>query len=71
MKLRFLQQKQQTSKKLRTSLIKGVHLVNLLKNQIGKQLPLKGNEKRNSFEDKPLGMVGELPIIEEIKLSDG
>ena len=34
-------------------------------------VPLKGNEFNNRYEKKPLGMVGELPIIEELKLNNG
>ena len=50
-KLRFLPQKQQTSKKLRTSLKKGVG--QLLKNRIGKKY-LK-EMKKKFFLKKPLG----------------
>jgi hypothetical protein len=58
-------------KKIKDIFEKGCPFGQLIKEPNWKKVPLKGNEKRNSFEDKPLGMVGELPIIEEIKLSDG
>ena len=49
---------------------KGCPFNQLIEEPNWKTIPLKGNEKRNHFEDKPLGKKGELPIIEEIKLSD-
>ena len=49
---------------------KGCPFNQLIEEPNWKTIPLKGNEKRNYFEDKPLGKKGELPIIEEIKLSD-
>ena len=57
-------------KKIKDIFEKGCPFNQLIKEPNWKTIPLKGNEKRNHFEDKPLGKKGELPIIEEIKLSD-
>ena len=57
-------------KKIKDIFEKGCPFNQLIKEPNWKTIPLIGNEKRNHFEDKPLGKKGELPIIEEIKLSD-
>ncbi len=57
-------------KKIKDIFEKGCPFNQLIKEPNWKTIPLKGNEKRNHFEDKPMGEKGELPIIEEIKLSD-
>ena len=57
-------------KKIKDIFEKGCPFGQLIKEPNWKTIPLKGNETRGYFEKKPLGMVGELPIIEEIKLSD-
>ena len=58
-------------KKIKDIFEKGCPFNQLVKEPNWPTIPLKGNEKRNYFEDKPMGDKGELPIIEEIKLSDG
>ena len=58
-------------KKIKEIFEKGSPFDQLIKEPNWPTIPLKGNEKSNSFEDKPLGMIGELPIIEEHKLRNG
>ena len=58
-------------KKIKEIFEKGSPFGQLIKEPNWSTVPLKGNEKRNSFEDKPLGKVGELPITEEFKLNNG
>ena len=58
-------------KKIKDIFSKGCPFGQLIKEPNWSTVPLKGNEKRNSFEDKPLGKVGELPITEEFKLNNG
>ena len=50
---------------------KGSPFGQLIKEPNWPTVPLKGNELTNRYENKPLGMVGELPIIEELKLNNG
>ena len=50
---------------------KGSPFNQLIKEPNWSTVPLKGNEKRNSFMDETLGEKGELPIIEEYKLKNG
>ena len=58
-------------KKIKEIFEKGSPFGQLIKEPNWDSVPLKGNEKRNSFMDKPLGEKGELPIIEEFKLNNG
>ena len=58
-------------KKIKDIFEKGCPFNQLIKEPNWKTIPLNGNEKRNHFEDKPLGKKGELPIIEEFKLNNG
>ena len=58
-------------KKIKDIFYKGCPFNQLIEEPNWSTVPLKGNEKRNSFEDKPLGKVGELPITEEFKLNNG
>ena len=58
-------------KKIKDIFEKGSPFGQLIKEPNWSELPLKGNEKVSYFQDKPLGEKGELPYIEEIKLSDG
>ena len=58
-------------KKIKEIFEKGSPFNQLIKEPNWKNVPLKGNEVSNRFENKPLGMVGELPIIEEHKLKNG
>ena len=58
-------------KKIKEIFEKGSPFGQLIKEPNWSTVPLKGNEKRNSFMDKPLGEKGELPIIEELKLKNG
>ena len=50
---------------------KGSPFNQLIKEPNWKTIPLKGHEQVNRFSKEPLGEKGELPYIEEIKLSDG
>ncbi len=56
-------------KKIKEIFEKGSPFGQLIKEPNWSTIPLKGNEKTFSF--RSLGEEGELPIIEEIKLSDG
>ena len=67
----FSSAKTTSIKKIKDIFYKGCPFNQLIEEPNWKTIPLKGNEKRNYFEDKPMGEKGELPIIEEIKLSDG
>ena len=58
-------------KKIKDIFEKGCPFGQIIKEPNWKTIPLKGNEKRNSFMDKPLGKKGELPITEEFKLNNG
>ena len=58
-------------KEIKDIFYKGCPFGQLIKEPNWSELPLKGNEKVSYFQDKPLGKEGELPYIEEIKLSDG
>ena len=58
-------------KKIKEIFEKGSPFGQLIEEPNWSELPLNGNEKRNSFMDKPLGEKGELPIIEEFKLNNG
>ena len=49
---------------------KGSPFGQLIKEPNWPTVPLKGNESVNFSKEKSLGKKGELPIIEEIKLSD-
>ena len=50
---------------------KGSPFNQLIKEPNWKTIPLKGHEQVNRFSKEPLGEKGELPYIEEVKLSDG
>jgi len=50
---------------------KGSPFNQLIKEPNWKTIPLEGHEQVNRFSKEPLGEKGELPYIEEIKLSDG
>ena len=56
-------------KKIKDIFEKGCPFGQLIEEPNWSTIPLKGNEKTFSF--RSLGEEGELPIIEEIKLSDG
>ena len=58
-------------KKIKEIFKKGSPFGQLIKEPNWSTVPLKGNEITNRYENKPLGMVGELPIIEEFKLNNG
>ena len=58
-------------KKIKEIFEKGSPFNQLIKEPNWKTIPLKGHEQVNRFSKKPLGEKGELPYIEEIKLSDG
>jgi len=58
-------------KKIKRIFEKGSPFSQLIKEPNWSTVPLKGNEVSNRFQNKPLGMVGELPIIEEHKLNNG
>ena len=57
-------------KKIKEIFEKGSPFGQLIEEPNWKTIPLKGNEKVSYLQDKPLGKKGELPYIEEIKLSD-
>ena len=57
--------------KIKNIFEKGCPFDQLIKEPNWKITPLQGNEKCHGLERKPLGDKGELPYIEEIKLSDG
>ena len=57
-------------KKIKDIFKKGCPFNQLIKEPNWSTVPLKGNELSNRFSKQPLGEKGELPIIEEIKLSD-
>ena len=58
-------------KKIKDIFYKGCPFNQLIEEPNWSTVPLKGNETSDRFSKKPLGMVGELPIIEELKLSNG
>ena len=58
-------------KKIKGIFEKGSPFGQLIKEPNWDSVPLKGNEMSDRFTKKPLGMVGELPIIEEHKLRNG
>ena len=58
-------------KKIKEIFEKGSPFGQLIKEPNWDSVPLKGNETSVHFDKKPLGMVGELPIIEEHKLRNG
>ena len=58
-------------KKIKDIFEKGCPFNQLIKEPNWDSVPLKGNEITNRYENKPLGIVGELPIIEELKLKNG
>ncbi len=58
-------------KKIKDIFYKGCPFNQLIEEPNWKTIPLKGNESVNYFKEKPLGMKGELPIIEELKLNNG
>jgi len=58
-------------KKIKEIFEKGSPFNQLIKEPNWKIVPLKGNEKRNSFMDETLGEKGELPITEKLKLNNG
>ena len=58
-------------KKIKDIFEKGCPFGQLIKEPNWDSVPLKGNEMSDRFTKKPLGMVGELPIIEEHKLRNG
>ena len=58
-------------KKIKDIFEKGCPFGQLIKEPNWDSVPLKGNETSGHFDKKPLGMVGELPIIEEHKLRNG
>ena len=58
-------------KKIKDIFEKGSPFNQLIKEPNWSNVPLKGNEVSNRFNKQLLGKKGELPIIEEIKLSDG
>ena len=58
-------------KKIKDIFEKGCPFDQLIKEPNWPTVPLKGNELTNRYDKKPLGMVGELPIIEELKLNNG
>ena len=58
-------------KKIKEIFEKGSPFNQLIKEPNWDSVPLKGNETSGHFDKKPLGMVGELPIIEEHKLRNG
>ena len=58
-------------KKIKEIFEKGSPFGQLIKEPNWDSVPLKGNETSGHFDKKPLGMVGELPIIEEHKLRNG
>ena len=57
-------------KKIKEIFKKGSPFGQLIEEPNWSAVPLKGNELSNRFSKQPLGEKGELPIIEEIKLSD-
>ena len=58
-------------KKIKEIFEKGSPFNQLIKEPKWDEIPLKGNEMTNDFRNKPLGIKGELPIIEEEKLWNG
>ena len=58
-------------KKIKDIFEKGCPFGQLIEEPNWDSVPLKGNETSGHFEKKPLGMKGELPIIEEHKLRNG
>ena len=58
-------------KKIKDIFEKGCPFGQLIEEPNWSDVPLKGNETSGYFDKKPLGMVGELPIIEEFKLNNG
>ena len=58
-------------KKIKEIFEKGSPFGQLIKEPKWDTVPLKGNEMSDRFTKKLLGMVGELPIIEEFKLNNG
>ena len=57
-------------KKIKDIFEKGCPFGQLIKEPKWSTVPLNGDEHEMYFSKKPLGQKGELPIIEEIKLSD-
>ena len=58
-------------KKIKEIFEKGSPFGQLIEEPKWDSVPLKGNEISNRFSKQLLGMVGELPIIEEHKLKNG
>ncbi len=58
-------------KKIKDIFEKGCPFGQLIEEPNWDSVPLKGNETSGHFDKKPLGIQGELPIIEEHKLRNG
>ena len=58
-------------KKIKEIFKKGSPFNQIIQEPKWDEIPLKGNEMSNNFEKKPLGIKGELPIVEEHKLWNG
>ena len=58
-------------KKIKDIFYKGCPFSQLIEEPNWDSIPLKGDEKVSYYQNKPLGKKGELPIIEEHKLSNG
>ena len=58
-------------KKIKDIFYKGCPFNQLIEEPKWDSLPLKGDEKISYYQNKSLGKKGELPIIEELKLSNG
>ena len=58
-------------KKIKEIFEKGSPFGQLIEEPKWDSVPLKGNEKVSCYQDKSLGKKGELPSIEELKLSNG
>lgn len=58
-------------KKIKEIFYKGCPFSQLIEEPNWDSIPLKGDEKVSYYQNKPLGKKGELPIIEELKLSNG
>ena len=58
-------------KKIKEIFKKGSPFNQIIQEPKWDEIPLKGNEMSNNFEKKPLGIKGELPIVEDHKLWNG
>ena len=67
----FTSAKTTNIKKIKEIFKKGSPFNQIIQEPKWDEIPLNGNEMSNNFEKKPLGIKGELPIIEEQKLWNG